>query len=105
MATTIVCLFNLKPGVTVADYEAWAKSTDMPTVRALKSIDGFEVLKSAAVLGSDAKPPYQYIEIILVNDMAVFGGEVATEHMQKVAGEFQGFADAPCFILTQSIEG
>jgi hypothetical protein len=103
MTTTIVCLFNLKPGVTVADYEAWARSVDMPTVRGLSSIAGFEVLRSAGVLGSDAAPPYQYIEIIQVKDMGVFGAEVSTAAMQAVAGQFQGFADAPTFILTETL--
>jgi hypothetical protein len=105
MATTIFCLFNLKPGVTEADYEAWAKSTDIPTVRSLKSIDHFAVFQTSALLGSDAKPPYRYVEIIVVNDMDTFGGEVSTETMQKVAGQFQGFADSPMFILSNSIEG
>ena len=33
--TIIVVLFNLKPGVSAAEYEAWAKATDLPTVNSL----------------------------------------------------------------------
>ena len=55
------------------------------------------------MLGSDATPPYQYVEIIQVDDMAKFGEEVATDTMRQVAGEFQQFADAPQFILTESL--
>ena len=105
MSTKIVALFNLKPGVSVADYEAWAKTKDIPTVNGLQSVDEFAVFKSTGLLGSDDKPPYAYIETIDVNDMETFGGEVSTETMQKVAGEFQEFADNPMFIITQSIEG
>lgn len=103
MATRIVALFNLKKGVTPADYERWAKRVDLPTVNGLKSIDKFEVFRSAGLLGSDAKPPYQYVEIIDVGDMEQFGKDVATETMQKVAGEFQAMAADLAFILTEKL--
>lgn len=103
MATKIIALFNLKPGISVTEYEAWARGTDIPTVNGLKSVDKFEVFRSAGLLGSDAAPPYKYIEIIDVNDMGVFGGEVGTETMQKVAGEFQAMADDLVFILTEKL--
>jgi hypothetical protein len=41
MPTRIVALFNLKRGVSAADYEAWAKRVDLPTVNGLKSVDKF----------------------------------------------------------------
>ncbi|MEO1247046.1 MAG: REDY-like protein HapK [Pseudomonadota bacterium] len=99
----IVVLFNLKPGVDVDAYESWARSTDLPTVNALQSVDRFTVHKAVGLLGKDDKPPYEYIEIIDVNDMQTFGENVSTETMRKVAGEFQGFADAPVFILTDAV--
>jgi len=103
MATKIVALFNLKPGVSVADYEAWAKTRDIPTVNGLQSVDEFAVFRSAGLLGSEDKPPYAYIEIIDVNDMDTFGGEVGTEAMQAIAGEFQGMVDDLSFILTEKL--
>jgi hypothetical protein len=103
MAKKIVALFNLKPDVTIADYEAWAKHTDLPTVNGLKSVDQFAVFKSVALLGSEDKPPYDYIEIIDVNDMDMFGGDVASEAMQKIAGEFQAMAADLVFILTDQL--
>lgn len=101
--TTIVVLFNLKPGVSESDYQAWAKSTDLPTVNGLSSIDSFDVLKAEGLLMSEATPPYQYVELIKVNDMDKFGEEVSTDTMQKVAGEFQSFADNPLFVMTSKI--
>ena len=103
MATKIVALFNLKPGVSVADYEAWAKGTDIPTVNGLTSVDEFAVFKSVGLLGSEDTPPYAYIEIIDVNEMDRFGGEVSTETMQKVAAEFQAMAADLVFILTDKL--
>ena len=102
--TRIVVLFNLQEGVDVAEYEAWAKTSDIPTVRGLKSTDGFTVHKAMGLFGKDDPSPYEYIEIIDVNDMGVFGEELATETMRKVASEYQRFAEAPVFILTESLD-
>jgi len=99
----IVVLFNLQGDADVAAYEAWARNTDIPTVRGLNSTSGFDVLRCTGMLGSDDQPPYQYVEIIDVDDMDIFGEEVSTEAMQKVAGEFQAFADNPAFILTEAL--
>ena len=104
MATLIV-LFNLKPDVSKDVYENWAKATDLKIVRGLKSIDSFEVFESLSLLGNDAKPPYQYVEVLQVNDMDVFGSETSTDQMGEVAKQFQGFADNPLFMLTENIEG
>ncbi len=103
MSTKIVALFNLKPGISVSDYEAWAQSKDIPTVNGLQSVDSFEVYKSVGLLGTDDKPPYAYIETIDVNDMEKFGGEVSTDTMQSIAGEFQAMADDLVFILTDKL--
>lgn len=103
MGTKIVALFNLKPGVSVADYENWAKTKDIPTVNGLQSVDDFAVFKSTGLLGTDDKPPYAYIETIDVNDMDKFGGEVSTETMQAIAGEFQAMADDLVFIMTDKL--
>lgn len=100
--TRIIAFFNLKPGVAVADYEAWARSVDLPTVNGLPSISKFEVFRATAVLGSDAPPPYAYFEIIDVADMNQFGQDVATPLMQKIAGDFGGMAEVT-FNITEQV--
>ncbi len=99
----IIVLFNLKPGTDVAAYEEWARTRDLPNVRALTSIDGFQIYRATGLLGSDAAPPYRYVEIIDVADMGDFGKDVGNDAMQKVAAEFQAFADHPQFILTEQL--
>jgi REDY-like protein HapK len=101
---TLMVLFNLKPGVDAGVYETWAKQNDLPNVRALKSVPYFEVVRVQSLLGSDASPPYQYVEAIEVSDMDVFGKELTTELMQKTAAQFQEFTDNPIFMLCNSIE-
>lgn len=99
----IIVLFNLLPGAGAAAYEEWAKKRDIPGVRALPSIDDFQVYRATGLLGSDAKPPYAYIEVIDVADMEGFGKDVASPAIQAVAAEFQTFADAPTFIMTEAL--
>ena len=101
--STLIVLFNLKEGQSVADYEAFAKDVDVPAVKSLNSIDDFKVYKSQALLFSDDAPPYQYFEMIDVNDMDAFGTDVQDEKVQEIAGKFQGMVDNPLFILTEQI--
>jgi hypothetical protein len=99
----IVCLFNLKPGVDAAEYEAWARGTDLPGVNALGSVERFTVHKATGLFGSDAAPPYQYVEIIDIRGMDPFVADVSDPEFQKVAAKFGEFADNPQFILTEDL--
>lgn len=98
----IIALFNLKAGVDTECYEAWARETDMPNVRRLGSVKGFEVLRVTGRLGGGSAPPYAYVEIIDVADMEAFGAEVAGAVMQKVAAEFQKMTDVT-FLTTEPL--
>lgn len=100
----IICLFNLKEGVDIAEYEEWAKSRDIPTVNGLASVENFTVHKTTGVFGdAEAKPPYDYIEIIDIGGMDAFIADISTEDFQQAAAPFQGYADAPCFVLTEDL--
>lgn len=100
---TIICLFNLKPGADRGTYERWARDQDLPTVNGLGSVDRFEVLRSVGLLGSEGRPPYDYVEVIRVKDMDEFFADVGTPAVQKGAAEFQSFADNPVFIVTDAL--
>lgn len=90
----IVCLFNLKPGADAAVYEAWARGTDIPGVNALASVRNFTVHRATGVFGSDAKPPYDYIEVIDIHGMDGFVADVTDPEFQKVAEHFARTAPA-----------
>jgi len=100
--TTLIVLFNLKPGVSVAEYEAFAQSTDLPIVRKLPSIKSFEVYKSSGLLGG-GEAPYQYVEILEVNSMEQLGKDTSTPTMKDVAAAFRKLADNPKFMVTEAI--
>ena len=89
MAQRIIVLFNLQEGYTAEDYERWARDKDIPGVNGLGSVDSFEVFRSEGLLFAESDPPYQYIEILDINDMEQFGADASQAHMQAIAGEFQ----------------
>ena len=101
---TIIVLFNLQENRSIADYEKWALTTDLPIVRNLESIDRFDVFRCTGLLGGDDAAPYAYAEILDVNDMDIFNKEVSKDVMQSIANQFQTFADNPLFISTENIE-
>lgn len=98
--TRIVVLFNLKAGADADAYEKWARETDMPAVRGLGSVDGFDVAKVRGLLGGGSSP-YAYVEIIDVADMDLFMSEIGRGEMPQVAASFQEFADNPLFLLAE----
>ncbi len=102
MPTRIVALFNLRPGIDAAEYEHWARTVDLPTVKALPSIETFEVFRVTGRLGADTPSPYAYAEIIDVRDMDAFGQDIATPRMQSVAADFARLADT-IFLTTEKL--
>jgi hypothetical protein len=99
--TRIIVLLTLNPGKSHDDYLAWAKSTDLPTVNAFKSVAAFELFKADGLLNGDPAP-YDYVEIIDIADMDLFRTETKTETMAAIAAEFREFA-TPIFIKTHQV--
>jgi hypothetical protein len=97
----LVVLFNLQDDTAADQYEEWARTTDVPTVKGLDSVDDFRVFRADGLLMSNDPSPYDYVEIIEVNDMEQFGAEMESETVQQTAAEFQEFAEDPTFILTE----
>lgn len=99
----IICLFNLKDGVSAAEYEAWARGTDIPGVNTLGSVANFTIHRATGLFGSEAKPPYDYVEIIDIHTMDGFVADVTDPAFQAIAAPFRDFADDPQFILTEDL--
>ena len=99
----IIVLFNLKDGVAAADFDDWAKTRDLPVVRALPSVDDFQVYRTTGLYGSAGAAPFAYVEVIDVPDMEGFDKDMATEAMQAVMKEFDGFAEPPVLMLTEAL--
>lgn len=99
----IIAMFNLKPGVGRAAYETWARERDLPTVGALPSVDGFEVLRSTGVLFSDAAPPFDYIEVIDISGIDDFLTDAGGDAVGTLAREMGQFTDGATFITTERL--
>ena len=102
-STTLIVLFNLKPGVVPADYERFAKELDIPTVKALQSVDDFRVFRASGLFGADGPPPFQYVEMIAVNYLNGLIEEVGSPEVGKVVAAFRDFAENPIFILSDEL--
>ena len=101
--TTVVVLFNLKPGADVAAYENFARTTDLPIVNRLESVKKFSVLKTSGLM-SGGPAPYRYVEIIELHSLEGLRRDASSPTMKKVAAEFREFTDAPLFIVTEPVE-
>lgn len=99
----IFAVFSLKPGVSVEAYENWAKTVDLPTVNKLPSIDSFRVFRATGLFGSEASPPFGYVEVLEVNDMDSFLADIATPAMGEVAAAFGGMVEVQ-FVLTEEVK-
>ena len=103
---TLIVLFNLKDGVSERDYEKWAKEVDIPIAGSLKSVRDFKLYRTEGIFGSDALPPYKYIEVLDISDFDSLPSDIASEpKMNDVANKFQSFADSPIFLVTERFAG
>lgn len=102
--TTIVVLFNLKPGVDPERYEAWARSTDLPIVRGRPPVQDFDVRRATGMLSGSSDVPCRYVEILRVASVEALRTNIAaTPAMAEVARQFREFADPPQVIVTEVI--
>lgn len=100
--TTVVVLFNLKPGVSIDEYEKFAREMDIPEVNRLGSVQSFEVFKAQGLLGGGPSP-YAYVEILRLHSLEQLGKDTQTPLMQQVVSTFRGMADNPQFIVCSEL--
>ena len=101
--SALIVMFNLKEGVSEADYEAWAKSSDLPTVRGHKGVDGFDLFRADNLFRTENASPYRYVEVIQINDLDQFNLDVATDAQKPISEKFREIADNPFAMLCNKI--
>jgi hypothetical protein len=99
----IIALFNLSQAASREDYEAWARSRDLPTVNGLPSVESFQVLRTTGVLFSGNKPPYDYVEILDVADLDAFLADCGGDAVGALAREMSAFTDGATFVTTEAL--
>lgn len=102
--SSIILKYKLKPGVTKADFEAWVKNSDQPTMRALSSVASFNTWRVTGLLMGEGAPSVEYVEVFELSDMAAFTGtDMPGDAVQGIMGQFMGFAEAPEFMLAEKL--
>lgn len=102
--TKIIILYKLKEGVTRQAFESWVRGVDYPTMRSLERVAGFETHRCEQLLIGEGDPRYDYVEIFEISDMAGFTGtDMPGETVQDIMGQFLGFAEAPQFIIAETV--
>jgi nucleotidyltransferase/DNA polymerase involved in DNA repair len=101
----LIVSFNLKPGVSEADYEAWARAVDLPTVRSHGSVQSMRVLKARHRWKSEAAGPYRYMELISIRDVDAFLADTASAKQAPVSARFREIATDVTAVLCDELEG
>lgn len=101
--TRIIVLFNLKPDADPAEYEQWARNMDLPQVRRLPGVRSFDIFRTAGLLTGEPTAPYQFVEVIEVDDFNAFTGALGGEQVQALAAQFNTFADNPIFMVADPL--
>lgn len=91
--TTIVVLVKLKEGVRPEDYERWVLEGYAPKVRELSSVSDWRNHRVGGQLGSDERPPYDYVVTLQVDDLARLGEEMAGTQTRALLEELHGYAE------------
>lgn len=99
----LIVMFNLKDGVSEADYEAWAKSADLPTVRGHEGVDGFDLFRANNLFRTEDAAPYRYIEVIDIKDLDQFNQDVTTDVQKPISEKFREIADSPVAMFCDKI--
>ncbi len=100
----LILLYNLKDGVTTADFENWVQTVDYPSMRGISRVEDFRTYRAEKLLMGEGAPSVQYIEMFDIPDLDGFVGEdMPGETVQSVMGQFMGFAEAPQFIICSEL--
>ncbi len=101
MQKFMIVLFNLKEGVSPADYEKFIAEEDAPVVRQLPSVIDMKVNRVVGTMDG-APAPYQYMELITVTDFEQLGADAQSQAVQEVAGKFQTMVEGkPVFLFQE----
>lgn len=75
MAKRVFFLARLREGVDPGEYEQWVREVDLPTARAIPSVNRYDVVRIDGAL-RDNEVPYDYIEILEVTELETYRREL-----------------------------
>ena len=102
--SAVVVSYRLKPGVTPADFERWVREVDQPTLRGLARVKAMDTFRIERPLFGEGDPSVRYVELFHIPDLAGFLAEdLPGAAMQAVLAQFEGFAEAPEFLVAEKL--
>ena len=90
---TMIVLVNLKEGVSPKEYERWILESYAPAAKALPSVEDWRDYRVSGLLGSLARPPYQYVVTLEIEDPEQLRRDMASEEMQRLFSELHELAE------------
>jgi hypothetical protein len=102
-AATLIVMLKLKEGVDRQRYETFARETDRPTALGLPSIDDWRLYRAQGLVGADGEPPFDYLEVVQVNDTAQMARDMAGPQIARLSEQLAGFADSKLVLCEQAV--
>ena len=90
---TMIVLVNLKEGVSPEEYERWIIESYAPAAKALPSVEDWRDYRVSGLLGSLARPPYQYVVTLEIKDPEQLRRDMASEEMKRLFSELHELAE------------
>lgn len=100
----LILRYNLKDGVTAAQFEQWVRETDQPAMRGLKRVESFNTYRVTGLLMGEGEAAQRYFEIFEISDLAGFtGDDMPGETVQAIMGAFMQMVDNPEFNIAERV--
>jgi hypothetical protein len=90
---TMIVLVNLKESVSPEEYERWIIESYAPAAKALPSVEDWRDYRVSSLLGSLARPPYQYVVTLEIKDPEQLRRDMASKEMQRLFSELHELAE------------
>lgn len=99
----LIVLNKLKPGADREAYEKWAAEVDKPGVTgAFSSVTDWQLHRATTNLGG-GELPFDYVEIVSVNDVEQLGRDVQSDTAADLSRELGQFCESPTFVLVDQV--
>lgn len=97
MSQNIVFLHTLKSDIDPSEYERWVVEVDYPATLRQSGVISYEVTPLKAAVKGAEPAPYQYLEVIEVEDPVAYAQnceETNDEEFKQMMGEWADFVES-----------
>lgn len=99
----LIIALKLKPNADPARFEQWLRETGLPAVRALVSVQDYELLRVTGLFGAQETPPYDYIGVLDTTDAEELTEDFGSDAIHRVMDEMRDHVEEPVLIQTELV--